>query len=64
MPHDLNAELHRRSGPRGLAATVVPVDGALANNWLEVWYQAKIDLKRCDFGQGMLVAPPMPKKQF
>ena len=30
----------------------------------ELHRQAKIDLKRCDFGQGMLVAPPMPKERF
>lgn len=30
----------------------------------ELHRQAKIDLKRCDFGKGMPVAPPIPKKQI
>ena len=40
------AENRRFSGPPASAPTPVAVDEALRNNWLEIWYQPKIDLKR------------------
>jgi EAL domain-containing protein (putative c-di-GMP-specific phosphodiesterase class I) len=45
MPNrDPNAE-PRRFSPAS-APTRIAVDDALRNNWLEIWYQPKIDLKR------------------
>jgi EAL domain-containing protein (putative c-di-GMP-specific phosphodiesterase class I) len=40
------AETRRFSGPLASAPTQIAVDEALRNNWLEIWYQPKIDLKR------------------
>jgi EAL domain-containing protein (putative c-di-GMP-specific phosphodiesterase class I) len=42
------AESRRFSGPLAAASAPTPiaVDEALQNNWLEIWYQPKIDLKR------------------
>lgn len=40
------AENRRFSGPPASASARVEVDEALRNNWLEIWYQPKIDLKR------------------
>ncbi len=40
------AENRRFSGSPTSAPTPVAVDEALRNNWLEIWYQPKIDLKR------------------
>lgn len=39
-------ESRRFSGPPASAPTRIAVDDALQNNWLEIWYQPKIDLKR------------------
>lgn len=39
-------ELRRFSGPPASAGKRIAVDEALRNNWLEIWYQPKIDLKR------------------
>jgi EAL domain-containing protein (putative c-di-GMP-specific phosphodiesterase class I) len=36
----------RFSGPPASAPARIAVDEALRNNWLEIWYQPKIDLKR------------------
>ncbi|MBI2716365.1 MAG: EAL domain-containing protein [Rhizobiales bacterium] len=47
MPNrDPNAEPRRFSSPPASAPTRIAVDEALRNNWLEIWYQPKIDLKR------------------
>jgi len=43
---DPNTEPRRFSGPPASAPTRIAVDEALHNNWLEMWYQPKIDLKR------------------
>jgi EAL domain-containing protein (putative c-di-GMP-specific phosphodiesterase class I) len=43
---DPNNEPRRFSGPATPAPTRIAVDEALRNNWLEIWYQPKIDLKR------------------
>lgn len=43
---DPNNEPRRFSGPPASAPTRIAVDEALQNNWLEIWYQPKIDLKR------------------
>jgi EAL domain-containing protein (putative c-di-GMP-specific phosphodiesterase class I) len=42
--HDF--ESRRFSGPPVSAPTRIAVDEALRNDWLEIWYQPKIDLKR------------------
>ena len=39
-------EARRFSGLPTTAAKPIAVDEALQNNWLEIWYQPKIDLKR------------------
>lgn len=44
--NDQSGERHRFSGPHGSAITHVSIDEALSNNWLEIWYQPKIDLRR------------------
>jgi EAL domain-containing protein (putative c-di-GMP-specific phosphodiesterase class I) len=44
--HDPNAEPRRFSGAPATVPTRIAVDEALRNNWLEIWYQPKIDLKR------------------
>src|SRR5512132_2060086 len=44
--HDPNTETGRFSGSTGAAPISIAVDDALRNNWLEMWYQPKIDLKR------------------
>jgi len=47
MPNrDPNAEPRRFFSPPASAPTRIAVDEALRNNWLEIWYQPKIDLKR------------------
>jgi EAL domain-containing protein (putative c-di-GMP-specific phosphodiesterase class I) len=43
---DLSTEPRRFSGPHTPAPTRISVDEVLRNNWLEIWYQPKIDLKR------------------
>jgi len=43
---DANTETRRFSGLPASAPTRIAVDEALRNNWLEIWYQPKIDLKR------------------
>jgi EAL domain-containing protein (putative c-di-GMP-specific phosphodiesterase class I) len=44
--HDVNAEVRRISDSPATAPIRIAVDEALRNNWLEIWYQPKIDLKR------------------
>ena len=43
---EANTETRRFSGLPASAPTRTAVDEALRNNWLEIWYQPKIDLKR------------------
>jgi len=43
---DANTDTRRFSGLPASAPTRIAVDEALRNNWLEIWYQPKIDLKR------------------
>ena len=43
---DPNAEARRFSAPPAPAPSRVAVEEALRNNWMEIWYQPKIDLKR------------------
>jgi EAL domain-containing protein (putative c-di-GMP-specific phosphodiesterase class I) len=43
---DANTDTKRFSGLPASAPTRIAVDEALHNNWLEIWYQPKIDLKR------------------
>src|SRR5262245_59108970 len=44
--HEHGEERHGVSGPHGSAVARVSIDEALSNNWLDVWYQPKIDLRR------------------
>lgn len=46
MTHDPSDEVPRISDPHESETIVVSIDEALANNWLDIWYQPKIDLKR------------------
>src|SRR6476620_8742477 len=49
-------ERHRFSGPDGSDVARVSIDEALRENWLDVWYQPKIDLRRkCLAGAEALV---------
>src|SRR6476659_9001962 len=41
-----DSESRRFSGSPGTAEKPVSVDEALRNDWLEIWYQPKIDLRR------------------
>ncbi|HVZ51738.1 MAG TPA: EAL domain-containing protein [Pseudolabrys sp.] len=43
---DPNLESRRFSAPPAATQTRVAVDEALRNDWMEIWYQPKIDLKR------------------
>ncbi|HXD46658.1 MAG TPA: EAL domain-containing protein [Pseudolabrys sp.] len=43
---DQSLDARRFSGPPASAPTPIAVGEALRNNWLEIWYQPKIDLKR------------------
>ncbi len=43
---DIDNDARRFSGHPANAAKSIAVDEALRNNWLEIWYQPKIDLKR------------------
>lgn len=43
---DMTSEPGRFSGTAAAAPKRVAVDDALRNDWLEIWYQPKIDLKR------------------
>lgn len=49
-------EHHRFSGRHGSTRSPVSIDEALSNNWLAIWYQPKIDLRRkCLAGAEALV---------
>jgi EAL domain-containing protein (putative c-di-GMP-specific phosphodiesterase class I) len=55
-------ERHRFSGPDGSDVARVSIDEALSNNWLDVWYQPKIDLRRkCLAGAEVLVRVHHPQ---
>jgi EAL domain-containing protein (putative c-di-GMP-specific phosphodiesterase class I) len=43
---DVTSDNRRFSSPAASAATPISLDEALRNDWLEIWYQPKIDLKR------------------
>jgi EAL domain-containing protein (putative c-di-GMP-specific phosphodiesterase class I) len=54
--HDAREELQQFSGPQGPAVMQLSIDEALSNNWLDVWYQPKIDLwRKCLAGAEALV---------
>ncbi len=56
MTHDPSDEVPRISDPHESETIAVSIDEALANNWLDIWYQPKIDLKRkCLAGAETLV---------
>src|SRR5262245_44691127 len=55
-------DLHRFSGSHGTALPHVSIDEALSNNWLDIWYQPKIDLRRkCFAGAEALVRMNHPQ---
>ena len=43
---DPNSESRRFSAPSAPAQSRIAVEEALRNDWMEIWYQPKIDLKR------------------
>ena len=43
---DQSQDTHRFSGPDTSVPACIEVGEALRNDWLEIWYQPKIDLKR------------------
>ncbi len=56
MTHDPSDEVPRISDPHESETIAVSIDEALANNWVDIWYQPKIDLKRkCLAGAETLV---------
>jgi EAL domain-containing protein (putative c-di-GMP-specific phosphodiesterase class I) len=55
----------RFSGPHESALTRISIDEALENNWLDIWYQPKIDLRRkCLAGAEALVRMQHPQAGF
>lgn len=62
MTRDPGDELPGFSGLHGSETIQVSIDEALANNWLDIWYQPKIDLKRkCLAGAEALVRMNHPE---
>ena len=60
--YEHSEERHRFSGPHGSDVARVSIDEALSNNWLDVWYQPKIDLRRkCLAGAEALVRMHHPQ---
>ena len=60
--HEHGEEGQRFSGPNRSDLTRVSIDEALSNNWLDVWYQPKIDLRRkCLAGAEALVRMHHPQ---
>jgi EAL domain-containing protein (putative c-di-GMP-specific phosphodiesterase class I) len=52
----------RFSGSRAAALTAISIDEALAQNWLDIWYQPKIDLRRkCLAGAEAIVRMQHPQ---
>lgn len=55
-------EHHQLAGARGSTIPHVSIDEAMSRNWLEVWYQPKIDLRRkCLAGAEALVRVNHPQ---
>ena len=55
----------RISGPHESALPRISIDEALENNWLDIWYQPKIDLRRkCLAGAEALVRMQHPQAGF
>ena len=46
MANELIDEHQRVPDPHGSATAQISIDEALENNWVDVWYQPKIDLRR------------------
>lgn len=62
MTHDSSDELEQVSGPGEPALTQISIAEALDKNWLDVWYQPKIDLRRkCLAGAEALVRMHHPQ---
>ena len=60
--YEHSEEQHRFSGLHGSDVARVSIDEALSNNWLDVWYQPKIDLRRkCLAGAEALVRMHHPQ---
>ena len=60
--HEHSEERHRFSGPHGALVAGLSIDEALSNDWLDVWYQPKIDLRRkCLAGAEALVRMHHPQ---
>jgi len=58
-------ERQRLSSAQGSAVAPVSIDEAISNNWLDVWYQPKIDLRRkCLAGAEALVRMHHPQAGF
>ena len=56
MTHDPAEEAPGFSDPHDSETVEIPIDEALTNNWIDIWYQPKIDLKRkCLAGAEALV---------
>ncbi len=55
----------RFSGPHESALSRISIDEALEKNWLDIWYQPKIDLRRkCLAGAEALVRMQHPQAGF
>lgn len=55
----------RFSGPNKSALTQISIDEALEQNWLDIWYQPKIDLRRkCLAGAEVIVRMQHPQGGF
>ena len=62
---DQGDDAARFSGPHKSALPRVSIDEALENNWLDIWYQPKIDLRRkCLAGAEALVRMQHPQAGF
>lgn len=46
VARDQGDDLRRFSGPHELTITQISIDEVLRQNWLDIWYQPKIDLRR------------------
>lgn len=46
VARDQGDDLRRFSGPHELTIAQISIDEALEQNWLDIWYQPKIDLRR------------------